>query len=61
MTVTRRDGEAFVLMSQHEVESSKRMLRFAAQLIGVVDDTGPLAGRMSKTFPGCSQCHPKTG
>lgn len=52
VTVTRRDGEPLVLMSQREADSRTRMLQFAAQLIGVaVDDDGPLAGRMSKAFP----------
>lgn len=52
VTVTRRDGEALVLMSQREAESRTRLLQFAAQLIGVaVDDDGPLAGRMAKAFP----------
>lgn len=52
VTVTRRDGEALVLMSLREAESRNRMLQFAAQLIGVaVDDTGPLVERMPKAFP----------
>jgi PHD/YefM family antitoxin component YafN of YafNO toxin-antitoxin module len=52
VTVTRRDGEALVLMSQREAESRNRMLQFAAQLIGVaVDNDGPLAERMPKAFP----------
>lgn len=52
VTVTRRDGEALVLMSQREAQSRSRMLQFAAQLIGVaVDDNGPLAERMSRAFP----------
>lgn len=52
VTVTRRDGEALVLMSQREADSRSRMLQFAAQLIGVaVDDNGSLAERMSKAFP----------
>jgi PHD/YefM family antitoxin component YafN of YafNO toxin-antitoxin module len=52
VTVTRRDGEALVLMSQREAESRNRMLQFAAQLIGVaVDDSGPLGERMSRAFP----------
>jgi len=52
VTVTRRDGEALVLMSQREAESRNRMLQFAAQLIGAaLDDDGPLAERMSKAFP----------
>ncbi len=52
VTVTRRDGEALVLMSQREAESRNRMLEFATQLIGVaVEDNGPLAERMPKAFP----------
>ncbi|WP_062994506.1 type II toxin-antitoxin system Phd/YefM family antitoxin [Nocardia mikamii] len=52
VTVTRRDGENLVLMSQREAEARARLLEFAAQLIGVaVDDDGPLAGRMSRAFP----------
>ncbi len=52
VTVTRRDGEPLVLMSQREAEGRARLLEFAAQLIGVaVDDDGPLAGRMAKAFP----------
>lgn len=52
VTVTRRDGEALVLMSQREADNRNRMLQFAAQLIGVaVDDNGPLADRMSRAFP----------
>ena len=34
VTVTRRDGEDLVLMSQREADSRNRMLQFAAQLIG---------------------------
>ncbi|MGV9680842.1 prevent-host-death protein [Nocardia sp. NPDC003482] len=52
VTVTRRDGEALVLMSQREAEARSRLLKFAAQLITVaLDDSGSLAERMSKTFP----------
>lgn len=52
VTVTRRDGEALVLMSQREAESRDRMLQFAALLIGAVfDGNGPLAERMSRAFP----------
>lgn len=52
VTVTRRDGEALVLMSQREADGRARLLEFAAQLIGVaVDDDGPLAERMSRVFP----------
>lgn len=52
VTVTRRDGEALVLMSQREAEGRARLLEFAAQLITVtLDDNGSLAERMSKAFP----------
>ncbi|MQY21864.1 prevent-host-death protein [Nocardia macrotermitis] len=52
VTVTRRDGEALVLMSQREAEGRSRLLRFAAQLITVtLDDNGSLAERMAKAFP----------
>ena len=52
VTVTRRDGESLVLMSQREAEGRSRLLKFAAQLITVtLDDTGSLAERMSKAFP----------
>ncbi len=52
VTVTRRDGQALVLMSQREADNRNRMLQFAAQLIGVaVDDSGPLAERMARAFP----------
>lgn len=52
VTVTRRDGEALVLMSQREADARARMLDFAAQLITVTLDTeGTLATRMAKAFP----------
>lgn len=52
VTVTRRDGEALVLMSQREAEGRARLLNFAAQLITVtLDDRGTLAERMAKVFP----------
>lgn len=52
VTVTRRDGEALVLMSQREAEGRARLLDFAAQLITVtLDDSGTLAERMAKSFP----------
>lgn len=52
VTVTRRDGEALVLMSQREAEGRSSLLNFAAQLITVtLDDNGSLAERMSKAFP----------
>ncbi|MCE5292048.1 MAG: prevent-host-death protein [Nocardiaceae bacterium] len=52
VTVTRRDGESLVLMSKREAEARARLLNFAAQLITVtLDESGPLAERMSKAFP----------
>ncbi|AXK35350.1 prevent-host-death protein [Streptomyces armeniacus] len=52
VTVTRRDGEALVLMSQREAEGRARLLNFAEQLITVtLDDNGTLAERMSRAFP----------
>lgn len=52
VTVTRRDGEALVMMSQREAEGRARLLNFAAQLITVtLDDQGTLAERMAKVFP----------
>ncbi|WP_313813355.1 prevent-host-death protein [Glutamicibacter sp.] len=52
VTVTRRDGEALVLMSQREAQGRARLLNFAAQLISVtLDNQGTLAERMSQTFP----------
>lgn len=52
VTVTRRDGEALMLMSQREAEGRARLLEFAAQLITVtLDDEGTLAERMSRSFP----------
>lgn len=52
VTVTRRDGEALVLMSQREAEAQSRLLDFAAQLITVaLDGDGSLAERMAKAFP----------
>ena len=52
VTVTRRDGESLVLMSQREAEGRARLLDFAAQLITVTLETdGTLAERMCKSFP----------
>ena len=52
VTVTRRDGESLVLMSQREAEGRSRLLNFAAQLITVTfDESGSLAARMAKAFP----------
>jgi PHD/YefM family antitoxin component YafN of YafNO toxin-antitoxin module len=52
VTVTRRDGETLVLMSQREAEGRSLVMNFAAQLITVtLDDLRSLAERMSKAFP----------
>lgn len=52
VTVTRRDGESLVLMSQREAEGRSRLLNLAAQLITVtLDNNGTLTERMSKVFP----------
>ncbi|WP_404285281.1 prevent-host-death protein [Glutamicibacter arilaitensis] len=52
VTVTRRDGESLVLMSQREAEGRSQLLNFAAQLITVtLDGSGSLAERMTKAFP----------
>lgn len=52
ITVTRRDGEALVLMSEREALGRSHLLNFAAQLITVtLDDRGTLAERMAKAFP----------
>lgn len=52
ITVTRRDGEALVLMSQREADGRARLLELAAQLITVaIDHQGTLAERMAKVFP----------
>ena len=58
--MTRRDGEALVLMSQREAEGRTRLLEFAALFIGVaVDNDGPLAERMSRAFPWMLALSPK--
>lgn len=52
VTVTRRDGENLVLMSQREADARAQLLELAAQLIAVtLDDEGPLEARMAARFP----------
>lgn len=52
ITVTRRDGEALVLMSQREADARAQLLQLAAQLITVtLDDEGSLGERMTALFP----------
>lgn len=52
VTVTRRDGQPLVLMSQREAEARAGLLELAAQLITVTSgDGGTLAQRMATAFP----------
>ncbi|MCS5732898.1 prevent-host-death protein [Herbiconiux daphne] len=52
VSVTRRDGENLVLMSQRDSDSREQLLQFAAQLIAVaIDDRGSLAERMANAYP----------
>lgn len=49
--VTRRDGEALVLMSRTEADARDSLLHFAAQLIAAtLDEEGPLADRLADRF-----------
>src|SRR3954470_77573 len=50
--VTRRDGEALVLMSESADQARSALLELAAQLVAVSTSTaGTLASRMSDRFP----------
>ncbi|AZZ55388.1 type II toxin-antitoxin system Phd/YefM family antitoxin [Rathayibacter iranicus] len=52
VTVTRRDGDALVLMSQRESDARARLLELAAQLLAAaLDDEGPLEDRLTAPFP----------
>ena len=51
VTVTRRDGEPLVLMSQREAEGRQQLLHLAAALITVALEDGPLAQNMSAQYP----------
>lgn len=52
VTVTRRDGESLVLMTQREARAREQLLELAAQMIAVAtDDEGSLADRMASQFP----------
>lgn len=49
--VTRRDGEALVLMTRDEADARDSLLEFAAQLIAAtLDDRGTLAERLADRF-----------
>lgn len=52
VTVTRRDGETLVLMSEREAAAQDRLFEFAAQIIAATtDDRGTLVERMADRFP----------
>ena len=52
VTITRRDGEPLILMSEREDRARNELLRLAAQLIGVATiDDGNLVRFMSDHFP----------
>lgn len=49
--VTRRDGEALVLMTRVEADARDSLLQFAAQLIAAtLDEEGSLADRLADRF-----------
>jgi len=51
VTVTRRDGESLVLMSQREADARAELLHIAATLITVTLEDGPLSERMASRYP----------
>ncbi|MGC0141833.1 prevent-host-death protein [Pseudactinotalea sp. Z1732] len=51
VTVTRRDGESLVLMSQREANARAELLHIAATLITVTLEEGPLSERMASRYP----------
>lgn len=51
VTVTRRDGESLVLMSQREADARAKLLDIAATLITVTLKDGPLTERMASLYP----------
>lgn len=52
VTVTRRDGENLVMMTDSEDRARRDLLDLAAQLIVIATDSqGSLAERMSEVFP----------
>ncbi|AZN29113.1 prevent-host-death protein [Flaviflexus salsibiostraticola] len=51
VTVTRRDGESLVLMSQREADARAELLQIAASLITVSLEDGPLTERMASLYP----------
>jgi len=51
VTVTRRDGESLVLMSQREADARAELLHIASTLITVTLEDGPLTERMASLYP----------
>lgn len=51
VTVTRRDGESLVLMSQREADARAQLLDIAATLISVTLEGGPSPERMAVRYP----------
>ena len=51
VTLTRRDGESLVLMSQREADARNELLNIAATLITVSLEDGPLTDRMASRYP----------
>lgn len=51
VTVTRRDGESLVLMSQREADARAELLRIAGTLMTVTLEDGPLTERMASQYP----------
>lgn len=52
VTVTRRDAESLVLMSEREAKAQRMLFEFAAALIAVTTDArGTLEERMADRFP----------
>ncbi|CAM2982948.1 MULTISPECIES: prevent-host-death protein [Dermacoccus] len=51
VTVTRRDGESLVLMSQREADARAELLHIAATLVTVTLEDGPLSERMANRYP----------
>lgn len=51
VTVTRRDGESLVLMSQHEADARAELLNIAELLLAAALEDGPLTEHMASRFP----------
>lgn len=50
VTVTRRDGESLVLMSQREADAQAELLHIADTLVSVALEDGPLTERMASRY-----------